>query len=82
MTNSLQVVTFTSTQKMLEFVKQFLNDRLSSLEYDVDRCIKIINVKYVPVPALLYCVSVINLLGGLNSGDTKIRPHIRREIIC
>jgi hypothetical protein len=53
----------------LLFAEEFIvKDRLTSLENDVNRCLpttKEAVAGYVPFPALLYCFSIIDLLGSI-----------------
>ena len=62
-------VTFKSDLDLLDFADLFLGKcRISSLEYDVKRCMKKYGDKYAPVLALMYCLSVIDLMGSLMEG--------------
>lgn len=56
---------FSSPTDLLNFAKQFLDARLSSLEKDVKVCL----AGDAAFPAILYCFSTIDLLGALYEGD-------------
>jgi hypothetical protein len=56
---------FKAAKDRIDFAQQFLDQRISSLESDVRKCIE----NTCPFPALLYCFSTIDLLGSLYEGD-------------
>lgn len=64
-------ITFKSDDEVIEFAEIFLKGRIESLKYDVERCLKKDVKGYSPFPALMYCLSVIDLLGSLLSGEVN-----------
>jgi hypothetical protein len=70
-------IVFKDEQQLLAFAEEFIvKDRLASLENDVNRCLptqraKIEVTGYAPFPALMYCFSVIDLLGSLMTGNAR-----------
>ncbi len=62
-------VTFSNALELNKFAKLFLVDcRLPSLDYDVRRCLRMESAGYCPFPAIMYCFSMIDLLGALHAG--------------
>jgi len=59
------LVLFKNAKDRMDFAQQFLDERITSLESDVRKCIE----NTCPFPALLYCFSTIDLLGSLYEGD-------------
>lgn len=60
--------TLSSQTALLEFADAFIvDDRLRSLEKDVRSCLKSAST----FPAMLYCFSVIDLLGALYRGNAR-----------
>lgn len=68
MANSAITLSIKSRQDLLDLAHWFLIGRLDSLEYDVERCLRMEKEGYAPVPALMYCFSVIDLLAALAKG--------------
>jgi hypothetical protein len=70
-------IVFNDNMQLMLFAEEFIvKDRLSSLENDVNRCLPIPSAKvepsgYAPFPALMYCFSIIDLLGSLYVGNTR-----------
>jgi acyl-CoA synthetase (AMP-forming)/AMP-acid ligase II len=70
-------ISLSNTGDLIDFAKRFLiDDRLNSLENDIYRCLprdgdKKETTSYAPFPALLYCFSIIDLLGGLYAGNCR-----------
>jgi hypothetical protein len=70
-------IVFNNTHEMITFAERFIvNDRLRSLENDVNRCVPTPAAKtepsgYAPFPALMYCFSVIDFLGALLAGNAR-----------
>jgi hypothetical protein len=68
-------ITFKDNVELIQFAEKFLyNDRLASLENDVERCLptdKKETADYAPFPALMYCFSIIDLLGSLYAGNAR-----------
>lgn len=68
----MNLISFVDNQKRMIFAEDFLiKDRLNSLEYDVNRCLADDQNNSSPLPALMYCFSMIDLLGALYSGNAK-----------
>lgn len=64
---------FSEQKELIQFARKFIvEDRIRSLENDVRLCISE-NVPHQPAPfaSLLYCFSVIDLLGALLAGNAK-----------
>jgi hypothetical protein len=65
-------ITFKDASELMSFANKFVvDDRLNSLEL---RCVPRVQDKsegteYAPFPALLYCFSIIDLLGALYAGN-------------
>jgi hypothetical protein len=68
-------ITFRDDVELIEFAEKFIiNDRINSLENDVERCLPVDKkeaAEYAPFPALMYCFSIIDLLGSLYAGDAR-----------
>jgi hypothetical protein len=64
---------FANPNEMIKFSRDFVKDRIKSLEKDVQYCLRENNspLQYAPFPALLYCFSTIDLLGSLFEGDVR-----------
>ncbi len=65
---------FKDSKELMYFAHKFIVDeRLSSLKKDVNACLE----KDCAFPALLYCFSVIDLLGALYKGRASAAAHTR-----
>jgi hypothetical protein len=74
-------IVFKNTDELMEFAKDFfVRDRLDSLEKDVNHCVPYytdediknkIKKHSAPFPALMYCFSIIDLLGALYAGNAR-----------
>jgi hypothetical protein len=68
-------ITFKDDVELMEFAEKFIiNDRIASLENDVERCLpadKKEAAAYAPFPALMYCFSIIDLLSSLYAGNAR-----------
>lgn len=62
---------FADQNELIKFARDFVKQRINSLEKDVTYCLLEINspIKYAPFPTILYCFSTIDLLGALCEGD-------------
>ncbi len=58
---------FADVPQLLEFAERFFTTRLDSLERDIERCLRE-PPPAAPFPAVLYCFSIIDLLGALYAG--------------
>ena len=57
---------FVEQRELIRFAKNFIEERIDSLEKDVHHCLQ---EPFAPFPALLYCFSTIDLLGALCAGN-------------
>jgi hypothetical protein len=68
-------IVFEDDIDLMHFAEEFIvKDRLTSLENDVNRCLpsaKIEAAAYAPFPALMYCFSIVDLLGSLYAGNAR-----------
>jgi hypothetical protein len=68
-------IVFEDDINLMHFADEFIvKDRLASLENDVNRCLptaKIEATEYAPFPALMYCFSIVDLLGSLYAGNAR-----------
>jgi hypothetical protein len=62
--------------ELLNFVKDFIGEKLSSLEKDVNHCLV---YPYAEFPAILYCFSIIDLLGSLYCGEAHSRSNTSKN---
>jgi hypothetical protein len=68
-------ILFQNVSELLEFASKFIvDDRLTSLENDIIRCVpkaqdKLETPCNAPFPAILYCFAIIDLLGALYMGN-------------
>lgn len=64
---------FANLNEMIKFSRDFVKERIKSLEKDVQYCLRENNspIQYAPFPALLYCFSTIDLLGSLFEGEAS-----------
>lgn len=68
----MKLISIVNNQALMQFAEDFLvKDRLHSLEYDVNRCLAYDQGAYSPLPALMYCFSMVDLLGALYAGNAK-----------
>ncbi len=63
---------FSEQKELIQYARKTILQKIGSLENDVRRCISR-NGRYQPAPfaALLYCFSVIDLLGAFLAGNAK-----------
>jgi hypothetical protein len=59
---------FPDIHEFKKFATNFIRIRTDSLKKDVEHCL---SGKIAPFPAILYCVSTIDLLGALYAGQAK-----------
>jgi hypothetical protein len=68
-------IVFEDDIDLMHFADDFIvKDRLNSLENDVNRCLptaKLEAAEYAPFPALMYCFSIVDLLGSLYAGNAR-----------
>ena len=59
---------FNNDAELLKFAKKFLDEKIFSLEKDVNHCLVL---PYAPFPAIMYCFSIIDLLASLYCGHAR-----------
>ena len=59
---------FNDDDELIQFAKEYVGEKLSSLEKDINHCIV---YPSAPFPAILYCFSLIDLLASFYCGQTK-----------
>jgi hypothetical protein len=70
-------IVFEDDIDLMHFAEEFIvKDRLASLENDVKRCLpmqsaKIEAAEHASFPALMYCFSIVDLLGSLYAGNAR-----------
>jgi hypothetical protein len=68
-------ITFKDDVELMEYAENFIiKDRINSLENDVERCLPTYRKETAdpaPFPALMYCFSIIDLLGSLYAGNAR-----------
>jgi len=52
----------------LTFAKEFISTKMDSVRKDVEHCLKL---AYAPMPAILWCLSCVDLLGALLAGQAS-----------
>lgn len=57
---------FANRDELLDFARSFVAERLNALRKDVAHCLV---DPYAPFPAILFCLSTVDLLGALAAGD-------------
>jgi hypothetical protein len=73
---------FASPSELNNFAEQFLAARLETLEKDTKHCL---NGELAPFPAILLCMSSIDLLGALTAGnaaDTAPTTKQSKDYMC
>jgi hypothetical protein len=60
------------------FARFFIGERIRSLKKDVDHCLR---EPFAPFPAILYCLSTIELMGALKEGEASAHPSKSREYV-
>jgi len=65
--------------EILTAARNMLNERTESLKKDCEHCL--FKDHPAPFPALLYCFSVIDLLGSLYAGDAKSSSGITKRAL-
>jgi hypothetical protein len=68
----VSILPFTSDKQLLDFAREFVIGRLGGFRKDTNICLtKDRNGRHAYFPALLTCISVLDLLSGLYSGDLR-----------
>ena len=76
----MTLISFANNQVLMQFAEDFLvKDRLRTLEYDVNRCLAYDHSGYSPLPALMYCFSMVDLLGALYAGNAKEETRLSTQ---
>lgn len=76
-------ITFKDDIELMEIAKKFIDDRMDSLENDVERCLPADRKEEAadaPFPALMYCFSIIDLLGSLYAGNARSRKTTENSV--
>lgn len=79
-------IVFTDDKQLMSFAEEFIvKNRLDSLENDINRCIpnpraKMESTQPAPFPALMYCFSIVELLGSLYAGNARSRDTVQNTI--
>ncbi|MPZ06523.1 MAG: hypothetical protein GEU26_08910 [Nitrososphaeraceae archaeon] len=60
----------------LDFVRKFVTDKMDSLQKDVKHCLQ---RPFAPMPAILWCVSCVDLLGALQAGQASDKADTSRN---
>ena len=76
MNTYVQPSRFPNKNELKRFARCFVKERMLSLEKDVIHCLQ---PPYAPFPAILYCLSSIDLLGALNAGQAAKKDPITKE---
>jgi hypothetical protein len=63
-------VKFPDKNELKRFARNFVIERIDSLQKDVMHCLQ---QPFAPFPAILYCISIIDLLGALCAGQVANR---------
>jgi hypothetical protein len=63
---------FPDKNELKKFARNFVRNRIISLNKDVNHCLQ---SPYAPFPAILYCLSTVDLLGALYSGQAGKDAH-------
>ena len=66
--------TLSTNTDFLKFATEFLSIRMSALDKDIDHCL---TAPYAPFPAIIYCLSTIDLLGALYAGQAASKPVMK-----
>jgi hypothetical protein len=74
---------FSDHNEIIKFSRDFVKNRINSLEKDVRYCLRETNfpIQYAPFPALLYCFATIDLLGALLEGDASENAQTKNNSI-
>ena len=67
-------ITFKDDVELMDFAEKFIvTNRIASLENDVERCLPADKKEAAapPFPALMYCFSIIDLMGSLYAGNAR-----------
>jgi hypothetical protein len=72
------VTKFPDRNELKRFARYFVTDRINSLNKDVLHCLQ---APFAPFPAILYCLSIIDLLGALTAGQgAKKEPSTGKPV--
>jgi hypothetical protein len=74
---------FVNGNELIKFARDFVTNRINSLEKDVKYCLQepynSSTPIYAPFPAMIFCLSTIDLLGALNAGDARRKGNTVRN---
>lgn len=69
---------FPDKNELKRFARRFVKERMDSLEKDVIHCSQ---QPFAPFPAILYCMSTIDLLGALSAGQAARKdPRTNKNV--
>jgi len=68
---------FRDDNELMNFAQRYIGEKLESLERDVNYCLK--EPPYAPFPAILYCFSIIDLLGSFYCGEAHGRSKTSKN---
>lgn len=69
---------FPETNELKRFARIFVTVRIETLEKDVNHCLQ---PPFAPFPAIIYCMSTVDLLGALLAGQaSKKDPSTRANV--
>jgi hypothetical protein len=68
--------TLQNNTALVQFANAFLLNKMDALEKDVDHCLI---SPYAPFPAIIFCLSTIDLLGALYAGEAAPKLVRRRK---
>lgn len=69
---------FPTINELKRFARFFIGERISSLKKDVEHCL---TEPFAPFPAILYCLSTIELMGALREGEASAHPSTTERYI-
>jgi hypothetical protein len=69
---------FPDKNELKRFARRFVKERMDSLEKDVIHCLR---QPFAPFPAILYCISTIDLLGALSAGQAAKKDPITNKSV-
>jgi hypothetical protein len=59
---------FPDQNELKRFARSFVTERINALQKDVTHCLQ---PPYAPMPAILYCIAAVDLMGALLSGQAS-----------
>jgi len=77
MSTSIQPSRFPNKNELKRFARCFVKERMLSLEKDIVHCLQ---PPYAPFPAILYCLSSIDLLGSAKCWSGSKDPITKENV--